>query len=143
MGRFRIQSQGHDKQSVCIECATPKQTVVGSIPALCGIPLPPVWVGVNIMGPGETEVMVPLWQSVKILAISLWARQRNSLVYETGVKKPKKQTNKLQLEHLEQHNKLNSQLCETSLLHMVNFTSAFLLYCNVAHSSTSFPFNNC
>ena len=40
-----------------VEQATPSEEVLGSIPC-CDRPLPTGWVGVSIMGPAETEVMV-------------------------------------------------------------------------------------
>ena len=40
-----------------VERATPGEEVPGSIPD-CGRPLPTGWVGVSIMWPAETEVMV-------------------------------------------------------------------------------------
>ena len=61
----------------------------------CGRPLRTGWVGVSIMWPAETEVMVsPLlcrvWHHVKLSYASLGTRPRYSLVVDKEVKKPNK-----------------------------------------------------
>ena len=56
----------------------------------CGRPFPAGWVGVSIMWPTETEVMVSphclVWQNVKPSDASLGTRPRYSLVVEEDVK---------------------------------------------------------
>ena len=65
----------------------------------CGRPLPTGWVGVSIMWPAETEVMVSqlcliCGSTSNCQALCFGARPRYSLVVDEDVKKPNKQTDK-------------------------------------------------
>ena len=75
-----------------VERATPGKEVLGLIPLIATPPPPTGWVGVSIMWPSETEVMVsPLsrvWQHIKLSYVSLGTRQRYNLVVDHDAKKP-------------------------------------------------------